>query len=87
MIENPTVVIVAIIAAIPATWVGWLGHKRGRKGDLVIEHAGIATNQTQSIGQVIEGYEKLVDDQQEQIGYWRNEAKECRERELAAMNK
>lgn len=56
--ENPAVI--GLIVALPSALLGWLGYRRSRQNDLVAERAGIATSQSASIGQVVEGMDRLV---------------------------
>lgn len=56
--ENPAVV--GVIIAIPATILGYLGYRRARGVDEVAKQAGIATTHATSIGQVVDGLNKVI---------------------------
>lgn len=56
--ENPA--IVGLIIAIPATALGYLGYRRSLGLDKVAEQAGIATTHANSIGQVVDGLNRVI---------------------------
>lgn len=56
--QNPAVV--GIIIALPATALGYLGYRRSLGLDRVAEQAGMATTNAASIGQVVDGLNKVI---------------------------
>lgn len=74
LMENPAVV--GLLVAIPSAALGYLGYRRSRQNDEVAERAGIATTQSASIGQVIEGQDLLIKNLQEVNRGLRDDVKE-----------
>lgn len=64
LLENPALW-VALVAAVPSAALGLLGYRRSQRNDEVAEQAGIATSQHSSIGQVVDGLDRLVENLQE----------------------
>lgn len=56
--ENPAVV--GLIIAIPASILGYLGYRRSRRVDEVAKQAGMADSHATSIGQVVDGLNKVI---------------------------
>lgn len=57
--ENPAVV--GLILAMPATALGYLGYRRSRGVDEVAKQAGLASSQSTSVGQAIDGLNRVID--------------------------
>jgi len=52
--------LIGLIIAIPSAALGYLGYRRSMRVDKVAEQAGIATTHATSIGQVVDGLNKLT---------------------------
>lgn len=57
-------VLAAMLAAFVSGVLGLLGYRRSMHNDEVAERAGIASTQSASIGQVIDGQDKLIENLQ-----------------------
>lgn len=71
---------VGLVIALPATAIGYLGYRRSRNLDRVAEQAGIATTNVTSIGQVVDGLNKIIVNLQEDNEDLRGEVISLRER-------
>lgn len=56
--QHPAVV--GILVGLPSLFVGLLVYQRSRDVDEVAEQAGIATAQRESIGQVVDGLNRII---------------------------
>lgn len=74
LFENPAVV--GLLVAIPSAVLGFLGYRRSRHNDEVAERAGVATTRSTSIGQVVDGLDRLVANLQEDNKTLREHVKE-----------
>jgi hypothetical protein len=52
--------VLALVAAFPSLLLGYLAYKRAQKVDAIAEQAGIATVESGTIGQVIDGLNRLI---------------------------
>lgn len=68
---------VGIVVAIPSAALGYLGYRRARHIDKIAEQAGIATSETTSIGQVIEGLNAIIANLQKDNEVLRTELSRC----------
>lgn len=53
-------VFIGVLVGLPSAMLGYLGYRQARKNDAVAAQAGIATAESGTISQVIEGQNKLV---------------------------
>ena len=60
--ENPA--FVGLVLAMPSSILGYLVYKQSQKADETAKQGGIATVESGTIGQVIDGLNKLVDNLQ-----------------------
>jgi hypothetical protein len=69
--EQPAVI--GVVVAIPSLILGYFAHRRAVKIDRATEQSGIASNDIEAVGQVIDGLNKLVVNLQEDNKYLRQE--------------
>lgn len=74
--ENPAVV--GLVLAIPATVLGYLGYRRSLKVDEAAKQAGIATSQSVSVGQAVDGLNRVIAALQEDNEILRKDVKDLR---------
>lgn len=74
--ENPAVV--GLIIAIPGAILGYLGYRRSLKVDEAAKQAGIATSQGISVGQAVDGLNKVIAALQEDNKVLRDDVKDLR---------
>ena len=60
-------VIQAVVIGLPSFALGYLAYRRSRKVDAVAEQSGVATETRAGIAQIIDGLNKLIDQQQEDL--------------------
>lgn len=56
--QHPAVI--GLLIGLPSSALGYLVYRRSRDVDKVAEQAGIATGQRESIGQVVDGLNKII---------------------------
>lgn len=68
----------SLIVAIPSLLLGYLAHRRATAVDRATERSGIASNNKEAVGQVIDGLNRLIENLQEDNKSLRQEITELR---------
>lgn len=69
---------VGLAVGLPSLTLGYLGYKRSRRNDKVAEQAGIATTHVASIGQVVDGLNRIITNLQGDNAVLRSELERVR---------
>lgn len=72
--------VVGLLVGLPSALLGYLVYRRSVRSDDVAAQAGIASTQVTSIGQVVDGLNKIIENQRTDIADLRGEAILLRER-------
>lgn len=69
--QHPAVI--GLLVGLPSSALGYMVYRRSRDVDDVAEQAGIATGQRESIGQVVDGLNRIITALQDDNGLLRKE--------------
>lgn len=72
--------LIGLIAGFPSVTIAYLAYRRSQRVDTVAEQAGIATRSTESIQQVIDGLNTLIENLQEDNRVLRAKVRDLEER-------
>lgn len=79
--------VIGLLVGLPSSLLGYLIYRRSRELDEAAEQAGIATAQRESIGQVVDGLNRIITALQEDNAFLRTEVSVGREDVKACLRK